>query len=159
MDDTSYSAAPRHTPDVPEDIDFLLEHLNDPNLDLKESYAVRSFKEKPSKSLYDRSEVDTESRYYESDRYSTSRSDSADIDFEESVSPFLSPPPLTPHTFLASPLTPRFAPPSALSTIRSCLPTLFECRLPPYLCRARDLTHLEPEGGSSASSSSSSSLA
>jgi hypothetical protein len=99
MDDTSYSTVPRHMPDVPEDVDFLLDHLNDPNLDLKQVYAVRSFKEKekPSKSLYDRSEVDAESRY-ESDRYSTSRADSrasAAIDFEESVSPFLSPPHLT----------------------------------------------------------------
>jgi len=97
MDDASSPSAPRHMPDVPEDIDFLLDHLNDPNLDLKQVYAVRPFKEKPSKSLYDRSEIDTESRY-ESDRYSPSRADSrasAAIDFEESVSPFLSPPHLT----------------------------------------------------------------
>ena len=80
-------------PDVPEDVDFLLDHLNDPNLDLKHAYAIRSFKEKPSKSLYDRSEIDAESRY-ESDRYSTSRADSrnsAAIDFEELVALFLSP--------------------------------------------------------------------
>jgi hypothetical protein len=27
----------RHVPDVPEDVDFLLEHLNDPNFDLTQS--------------------------------------------------------------------------------------------------------------------------
>jgi hypothetical protein len=28
-------ARPRHVPDVPEDVDFLLDHLNDPNYDLR----------------------------------------------------------------------------------------------------------------------------
>jgi hypothetical protein len=86
---------PRHVPDVPEDVDFLLEHLNDPNLDLKNAYAMRSQGgfNKPAKSLYDKSDYDTES-HYDSDRYSTSRADSRNstaIDFEECVLPLLTP--------------------------------------------------------------------
>lgn len=81
---------PRHSPDVPEDVDFLMDHLNDPNYDLKTGYASRTaveFRSKPpkDKESYELSDIDAES-HYESDRYSTSRAESRNstaIDFEE----------------------------------------------------------------------------
>ncbi|KAF8168231.1 OPT oligopeptide transporter [Crassisporium funariophilum] len=79
----------RHVPDVPEDIDFLMEHLNDPNYDLNKSrppsFASVEKGTKKAKSAYDHSEVDTES-HFESDRYSTSRAESRNstaIDFDD----------------------------------------------------------------------------
>jgi len=77
----------RHVPDVPEDIDFFMEHLNDPNYDLKaRPPSFRSVDEKKStKKAYAGSEVDAESQY-DSDRYSTSRAESRNstaIDFDE----------------------------------------------------------------------------
>ena len=76
---------PRQLPDVPEDVDFLMEHLNDPNYDLKQPPSVHShlhdFKEKK----YQHYDVDGESQY-DSDRYSTERAESrisTAIDFDE----------------------------------------------------------------------------
>jgi hypothetical protein len=79
----------RGRPDVPEDVDFLLEHLNDPNLDLK---AVRSTYEIGSKKPLPHytgaaSDIDTES-HIGSEGRSTSRAESryeAIIDFEKYV--------------------------------------------------------------------------
>ncbi|KAF8350168.1 OPT oligopeptide transporter protein-domain-containing protein [Amanita rubescens] len=78
---------PRRSPDVPEDVDLLMEHLNDPNYDLKKpmhtTHATLESWEMDQKRFYDHSEADTDSQY---DRYSTSRADSrssAAIDFDD----------------------------------------------------------------------------
>ncbi len=78
---------PRRAPDVPEDVDLLMEHLNDPNYDLKKpihtTHATLESWDMGQKRFYDHSEADTDSQY---DRYSTSRADSrssAAIDFDE----------------------------------------------------------------------------
>ncbi|KAJ7102653.1 OPT oligopeptide transporter protein-domain-containing protein [Mycena crocata] len=59
----------RTVPDVPEDVDYIMDHLNDPNLDLKKPLAkpisLESLQDK--KPAYAPSDVDVES----SDRYST----------------------------------------------------------------------------------------
>ncbi|KAK7064599.1 OPT oligopeptide transporter [Favolaschia claudopus] len=73
----------RNVPDVPEDVDYIMEHLNDPNLDLKKPMppAVSSESYKENKS-YARSDVDAEF----SDRHSApSRAsrDSTAIEFED----------------------------------------------------------------------------
>ncbi|KAF8078330.1 OPT oligopeptide transporter [Lyophyllum atratum] len=81
------SYRPRQVPDVPEDVDFMMEHLNDPNFDLKKPRSVRSvgdFKSKEAKASYAASE-DADS-HYESDRYSTSRAESRNstaIEFDD----------------------------------------------------------------------------
>jgi hypothetical protein len=70
----------RHVPDVPEDVDFLLDHLNDPNFDLSSRRAESRIK----KDTYESSDIDTESQF-DSDRYS-SRAESqitAVDDFDE----------------------------------------------------------------------------
>jgi hypothetical protein len=87
---------PRNVPDVPEDVDFLMEHLNDPNYDLRRasfsSASTHSF-EMDSKNPHDRkrhsldykgSEFDSESQA----DYSTERAGSriSAIDFDEYVS-------------------------------------------------------------------------
>ena len=74
----------RQVPDVPEDVDFYMDHLNDPNMDLRANRpsSIRSFSmesKKKGHGGYAPSDVDTESQY---DRYSTSRAESA-IDFDE----------------------------------------------------------------------------
>lgn len=56
----------RHVPDVPEDVDFLLEHLNDPNFDLTSRLREKRIK----KDTYEPSHIDTESQF-DSDRYSS----------------------------------------------------------------------------------------
>lgn len=75
----------RSVPDVPEDVDFMMEHLNDPNYDLHKSRPP-SFEsiEKGQKKAYD---TDGES-HYDSDRYSISGAESRNstaIDFDELV--------------------------------------------------------------------------
>ena len=77
----------RHVPDVPEDVDFLLEHLNDPNFDLTQSRppSFASTKRRAKKDIYESSDIDAESQF-DSDRYSTSRAESqvtAIDDFDE----------------------------------------------------------------------------
>jgi hypothetical protein len=77
----------RHVPDVPEDVDFLLEHLNDPNFDLTKSRppSFVSAETRTKKDIYESSDIDTESQF-DSDRYSTSRAESqvtAVDDFDE----------------------------------------------------------------------------
>ena len=75
----------RGRPDVPEDVDFALEHLNDPNLDLR-AFSRRSLdghRDKKAASHYSgaASDVDTESHFD-----STSRAESrydAGFDFEK----------------------------------------------------------------------------
>jgi hypothetical protein len=80
------SVRSRHVPDVPEDIDFLLEHLNDPNFDLTQSRPSSvSVDRRFKKDIYESSDVDAESQF-DSDRYSTSRAESqvtAVDDFDE----------------------------------------------------------------------------
>lgn len=84
----------RHVPDVPEDIDheFMMEHLNDPNMDITKKpgsihYGIPLEKKKLGYSL---SDVETESRFSSSDfRYSTDRAESRNstaVDFDEYVS-------------------------------------------------------------------------
>jgi hypothetical protein len=79
---------PRQMADVPEDVDFLMEHLNDPNYDLKKgppSLISEELQQKKIHMAYEQSEIDGES-HYESDRYSTSRAESRNstaIDFDE----------------------------------------------------------------------------
>lgn len=75
---------PRHIPDVPEDIDFLMDHLNDPNFDLRHRSKVSlASTEIPNKDGLDKdkdSDFDTESQIG-STRYSeASISDFADFD-------------------------------------------------------------------------------
>ena len=77
----------RHVPDVPEDVDFLMEHLNDPNFDLTKSRppSFVSAETRTKKDFYESSDVDAESQF-DSDRYSTSRAESqvtAVDDFDE----------------------------------------------------------------------------
>ncbi|PFH50769.1 hypothetical protein AMATHDRAFT_3624 [Amanita thiersii Skay4041] len=79
----------RQIPDVPEDVDFMMEHLNDPNFDLKRpmlptvNSGSGSFEMHEKKLFYEHSEADTESQF---DRYSTSRTESrnsAAIEFDD----------------------------------------------------------------------------
>lgn len=77
----------RQVPDVPEDVDFLLEHLNDPNFDLTKSRpsSFQSAERRTKKDFYESSDIDAESQF-DSDRYSTSRAESqvtAVDDFDE----------------------------------------------------------------------------
>jgi hypothetical protein len=73
----------RNVPDVPEDVDYVMEHLNDPNIDLKKPMGkpVSSESYRADKT-YAHSDVDAES----SDRHSApSRAsrDSTAIEFDE----------------------------------------------------------------------------
>ncbi|KAJ3513061.1 hypothetical protein NLJ89_g3166 [Agrocybe chaxingu] len=76
----------RNVPDVPEDVDFMMEHLNDPNYDLRaRPPSFTSVEKKSKKGTYTHSDVDAESQF-ESDRYSTSRAESRNstaIDFDD----------------------------------------------------------------------------
>ncbi|KAK0208614.1 glutathione transporter [Desarmillaria ectypa] len=65
----------RGIPDVPEDVDFAIEHLNDPNLDIKCLRPSLKAWELENKKLppYASSDADTDSHF---DRYSTSRAES-----------------------------------------------------------------------------------
>lgn len=79
---------PRQVPDVPEDVEFIMEHLNDPNFDLKKSRSAYSLESSEGKEFkgYDDTE-DMESRY-ESERYSSSRPESRSssaVEFDECV--------------------------------------------------------------------------
>ncbi|KAG6888761.1 hypothetical protein C0992_007552 [Termitomyces sp. T32_za158] len=66
---------PRQVPDVPEDVEFIMDHLNDPNFDLKKSRSVFSLKSEGKEFKDYEDAEDTESRY-ESERYSSSRPES-----------------------------------------------------------------------------------
>jgi hypothetical protein len=71
----------RRAPDVPEDVDFIMEHLNDPNFDLKSR--PPSFTSVDGKKYH--TDGDAESQP-DSDKYSTSRAESRHstaIDFDE----------------------------------------------------------------------------
>lgn len=86
---------PRHVPDVPEDVDFLMEHLNDPNYDLRapstrssidtDSFEFGEKKRHPrtsgdyKHSEYAESQADTD-RYSQAER---SNSRSSAIEFDE----------------------------------------------------------------------------
>jgi hypothetical protein len=77
----------RHVPDVPEDVDFLMEHLNDPNYDLTQSRppSFSSVTDKKSKKAIYASDIDAES-HFDSDRYSISRAESRNstaIEFDD----------------------------------------------------------------------------
>jgi hypothetical protein len=73
-----------------DDVEFLMEHLNDPNYDLKNSQPSLHYDEynlSAGKKEYPSSDIDNESQF-ESDRYSTSRADSRNstaIEFDECV--------------------------------------------------------------------------
>lgn len=87
-------ARPRHVPDVPEDVDFLLDHLNDPNYDMSkapltastESFDYDDNKKKADGLSYSAkaSDFDTESAI-ESSRYSAPSRMSDFTDFDEYV--------------------------------------------------------------------------
>lgn len=83
VDDSRPGLVVRQVPDVPEDIEWYREHLNDPNLDLRATRpsSVRSYGDSTKKkySGYEPSEMDSEDQY---DRYSTSRAEST-MDFDE----------------------------------------------------------------------------
>lgn len=96
MEDTAYASsteqvAPspylrtRAVPDVPEDVDFIMEHLNDPNYDLKKVLSSSSDMELAEKKMkYAHSDYDTDS-HFDSDR-STSRAESRNstaIEFDD----------------------------------------------------------------------------
>jgi hypothetical protein len=91
---------PRHVPDVPQDVDFIMEHFNDPNYDLRNP---RRASDLPSQFTHDQkrrpvktpsvdhsgkgSDFDTES-HADTDRYSHGEglgSRSSAIDFDEYV--------------------------------------------------------------------------
>lgn len=97
----------RNVPDVPEDIDYLMEHLNDPNLDLRQRPPSFVSIEDKKTFKFD----DTESQI--SDRYATSRAESRNstaIDFDEyAASPYCS----SKHLIISSAnlLIPKSAPP------------------------------------------------
>ena len=79
----------RNIPDVPEDVDFVMDHLNDPNFSLSRPPSFISVVEKRSSKKYENADVES---HFESDRYSTSRAESRNstaIDFDESVSIYL----------------------------------------------------------------------
>ncbi|THU91639.1 OPT oligopeptide transporter [Dendrothele bispora CBS 962.96] len=79
---------PRHVPDVPEDIDtdFVMQHLNDPNIDLKrpfrDSTESLELADKKSSKFYDPSEIDSESDRYSTDRAESRNSTAVDFDDE-----------------------------------------------------------------------------
>lgn len=80
------SLRPRNVPDVPEDVDFLMEHLNDPNFDYNKNRppSIDSSADMSKKKRFSQND-DVESRF-ESDRYSTSRAESRNstaIDFDD----------------------------------------------------------------------------
>jgi len=75
----------RHVPDVPEDVDFLMEHLNDPNYDLNQSRPpsfLSVVDKKSKKDAYAASETDAESHFDYSISGAESRNSTA-IDFDE----------------------------------------------------------------------------
>lgn len=120
----------RGVPDVPEDVDFIMEHLNDPNFDLRSELqsdlsdsSTQVFDPEKKNVSYTPSEFDAQS-CSESTRHSTaSRTEShvSAFEYDESVD-------LHPACFIflltiplaASPLTPKFVPLSALSMIPQC---------------------------------------
>lgn len=77
---------PRRVPDVPEDVEYLMEHLNDPNIDLKKPLpplpSSENWEMNPKKFSYESSDADTDSQF---DRYSSSRAESrtSAIDFDD----------------------------------------------------------------------------
>ena len=80
----------RNIPDVPEDVDFIMEHLNDPNYDLNSR--PPSFTSVVKKKYQSDGEAESQ---FDSDRYSTSRAESRNstaIDFDEYVPIFFFPP-------------------------------------------------------------------
>ncbi|KAL0578485.1 hypothetical protein V5O48_003534, partial [Marasmius crinis-equi] len=85
----SHMLRPRRVPDVPEDIDYVMDHLNDPNLDLKKpllSTESWELEEKKANQLhYSPSEVDTESHIDSvSERYTRAESrNSTAVDFDD----------------------------------------------------------------------------
>lgn len=76
----------RNVPDVPEDVDFLMEHLNDPNFDLKRSYppsvnSVSADVQGKKIYAYDQSDYDAESQV-DSDRPASRNSTAIEFDDE-----------------------------------------------------------------------------
>lgn len=85
----------RAVPDVPEDVDFIMEHLNDPNFDLRSRPPSFTSVDKPGNQKPYPQDTDAESQL--SDRYSTSRAESRNstaIDFDEYAHFFNSCPPV-----------------------------------------------------------------
>lgn len=130
----------RNVPDVPEDVDYMMEHLNDPNIDLKKPLAkaisLESLKSTnpPTKQAYAQSDLDVES----SDRYSApSRAGSRDstvIEFDECVNPFSR--------------LPQFLRPSIAANLpilkcerQSPALTILSCRSTPSACKQSPLQH------------------
>lgn len=119
---------PLHEPDVPQDIDYVQQHLNDPYLDLR-AYrppSERSFTMRKKRNSYEQSEV--ESQF---DRYSTSRAESRNstaIEFDEYVSQWLCFN-LSHYIIiiLVNPHTLKFVPPSRVLMIRPCPSIHFAC--------------------------------
>lgn len=76
----------RNVPDVPEDVDYMMEHLNDPNFDLKKPLAkpisLESLRTTDQKPAYAPSDVDVESDRYSSPSRAGSRNSTA-IEFDE----------------------------------------------------------------------------
>jgi hypothetical protein len=82
---TPDAARARQLPDVPEDIDHIMEHLNDPNYDLRRPPSPSVHSHAHSYDLKEKPYLDGESQY-DSDRYSTERAESRNstaIDFDE----------------------------------------------------------------------------
>ena len=94
-------ARPRHIPDVPQDVDFLLDHLNDPNYDMTKvplTASTETFNYDDHKRMADGlsrtystkgSDFDTDSAI-ESTRYSAPSRMSDFTDFDEYVVYFVS---------------------------------------------------------------------
>jgi len=84
MDLASLPPTPRSIPDVPENIDLYMEHLNDPNYEFTEISS--SHPRLNERYIYEASDVGTES-HYGSDRHLVSKTESlrtsTAIDFEE----------------------------------------------------------------------------
>ena len=127
----------RPSNDTANDVDYLMEHLNDPNFDLRtRPPTLRSNNDKKHPySHYSASDIDAES-HYGSEGRSPSRAESrssAAIDFDEyvSFSILLSPPHLSIH--LANPLTLKSELQWLVSMIRPCRSTLSAREISSYL--------------------------
>jgi hypothetical protein len=129
---------PRHVPDVPQDVDFLLDHLNDPNYDLRNrsKSAIASsdtfdkkgdgFSGKPDFSTTKSMDFDTESQA-ESTRFSTTSRMSDFTDFDEYVDPRKVAEMLWTHNPAANLLIPKCALRCLVSMILPCQSTHSAC--------------------------------
>jgi hypothetical protein len=98
LPNTPGNSSRRSVPDVPENVDFYMDHLNDPNFDFVDAQSPRSkydsfeLERKPSPSFYATSEAGTESQYGSDRHLVSSKTESLRtslaFDFDEYVLSF-----------------------------------------------------------------------